>query len=101
MACFHETGCAIKFGSYDTIAQSFSPNLAQDGRQVCRPAQISRVTGLCYFGHTEICSWATSLSPILCQISRRQKEKLLIRLYVQTKFGRLFHTTEKLFSFVN
>jgi hypothetical protein len=32
----------------EKIAQSFSPNLAQDGRQVCRPAQRSRVTGLCY-----------------------------------------------------
>jgi hypothetical protein len=31
------------------LAQSFSPNLAQDGQQVCRPAQRSRVTWLCYF----------------------------------------------------
>jgi hypothetical protein len=31
-----------------TKAQSFSPNSARDGRQSCRPAQRSRVTGLCY-----------------------------------------------------
>jgi hypothetical protein len=33
--------------SFQTIAQSFSPFLAQDGRQVCRPSWI-RATSLCY-----------------------------------------------------
>jgi hypothetical protein len=54
--------------SYVGLAQSFSPNLGQDGRQVCRPAQRSRVTGVSatyaiFFGHTEIHSWPTSLLP--------------------------------------
>jgi hypothetical protein len=43
----------------------------QDGRQVCRPAQRSRVNGLpatyaiffLHFGHTEIHSLPTILSP--------------------------------------
>jgi hypothetical protein len=34
---------------WDPLAQSFSPNLARDGRQTCRPAQRSRVTRLCLF----------------------------------------------------
>jgi hypothetical protein len=50
----------------------------QDGRQVCQPAQRSRVTGLSaayaifflHFGHTEIHSWPTraqSFSPFSSQ----------------------------------
>jgi hypothetical protein len=46
--------------------------LAWDGRQTCRPAQRSRVTGLCYFLLAFWSHWNSSLSPISCRIRTKR-----------------------------